>query len=91
MTIRHTLFLEYKFVKPGKGQAFTRVKLRNLINGSVLDRTYKSGETVSGADVVETDLQYLYQSDEEWVFMDTVNFEQKTLNQTIIGESKKLA
>ena len=52
--------LENEFVKPGKGQAFNRVKLRNLKTGRVLDKTFKSGESLEGADVVEMDMQYLY-------------------------------
>lgn len=82
------IILEYKFVKPGKGQAFTRVKLRNLVNGSVIDRTYKSGESVAGAEVVELRLQYLYHSDGQWVFMDPASFEQYSLDAVIVGESK---
>ncbi|MGH8245944.1 MAG: elongation factor P, partial [Gammaproteobacteria bacterium] len=52
--------LENEFVKPGKGQAFNRVKLRNLKTGRVLERTFKSGESVEAADVVDLELQYLY-------------------------------
>ncbi len=52
--------LENEFVKPGKGQAFNRVKFRNLLNGRVWERTFKSGETIEAADVVETDMEYLY-------------------------------
>ena len=48
------------FIKPGKGQAFTRIKIRNLINGRVTEKTFKSGESVDGADVLETEMQYLY-------------------------------
>ena len=56
--------LENEFVKPGKGQAFNRVKLRNLKTGRVLERTFKSGDTMEGADVVELNLQYLYNDGE---------------------------
>lgn len=63
--------LENEFVKPGKGQAFNRVRLRNLINGRVWERTFKSGETLEGADVSETDMQYLYSDGEFWHFMKT--------------------
>ena len=68
--------LENEFVKPGKGQAFNRVKLRNLKNGRVLERTYKSGETVEGADVVDLELQYLYTDGEMWYFMHPTSYEQ---------------
>jgi len=63
--------LENEFVKPGKGQAFNRVRLRNLNNGRVWERTFKSGETLEGADVSETDMQYLYSDGEFWHFMKT--------------------
>ena len=56
--------LENEFVKPGKGQAFNRVKLRNLKTGRVIERTFKSGETMETADVVDTDMQYLYNDGE---------------------------
>ena len=68
--------LENEFVKPGKGQAFNRVKLRNLKNGRVLERTYKSGDTVEGADVVDLELQYLYTDGEMWYFMHPTSYEQ---------------
>ena len=68
--------LENEFVKPGKGQAFNRVKLRNLKNGRVLERTYKSGETVEGADVLDLELQYLYSDGEMWYFMHPTSYEQ---------------
>ncbi len=63
--------LENEVVKPGKGQAFNRVKLRNLMNGRVWERTYKSGESVDAADVLETDMEYLYNDGEFWHFMKT--------------------
>lgn len=63
--------LENEYVKPGKGQAFNRVKLRNLINGRVWERTFKSGESLESADVMETDMSYLYTDGEFWHFMKT--------------------
>jgi elongation factor P len=63
--------LENEYVKPGKGQAFNRVKLRNLISGRVWERTFKSGESLEGADVMETDMSYLYTDGEFWHFMKT--------------------
>jgi len=68
--------IENEHVKPGKGQAFNRVKLRNLKTGRILERTYKSGDSVEGADVVEVSLQYLYNDGEMWHFMDPDSFEQ---------------
>ncbi|MAK92561.1 MAG: elongation factor P, partial [Oleibacter sp.] len=52
--------IENEYVKPGKGQAFNRVKLRNLRNGRVVEKTFKSGDSLEGADVVEVDMEYLY-------------------------------
>ena len=62
--------IENEFVKPGKGQAFNRVKIRNLITGRVLEKTFKSGESVEGADVHETEMQYLYSDGERWLVLD---------------------
>src|SRR6056297_3039927 len=63
--------LENEFVKPGKGQAFNRVRLRNLISGRVWERTFKSGESLEAADVLELDMEYLYTDGEFWYFMKT--------------------
>lgn len=68
--------LENEFVKPGKGQAFNRVKLRNLNSGRVWERTFKSGESLEAADVVDTDMEYLYTDGEFWHFMDPNSYEQ---------------
>lgn len=68
--------IENEFVKPGKGQAFSRVKLRNLKTGRVLERTFKSGESVEAADVMDVDAQYLYNDGEFWHFMVPDTFEQ---------------
>ena len=63
--------LENEFVKPGKGQAFNRVRLRNLITGRVWERTFKSGDSLEGADVMDLDMEYLYTDGEYWHFMKT--------------------
>lgn len=63
--------VENEFVKPGKGQAFSRVKLRNLKSGRVWDRTFKSGESIEAADVMEYDMEYVYSDGEYWHFMKT--------------------
>lgn len=81
--------IENEFVKPGKGQAFSRVKLRNLKNGRVLERTYKSGESVEAADVVDVDLQYLYNDGDEWHFMHEETFEQYAVMQSAVGDAAK--
>ena len=81
--------IENEFVKPGKGQAFNRVKLRNLKTGRVVERTYKSGETLDGADVLEKDLQYLYSDGESWHFMDAESYEQYIADANAVGEASK--
>ena len=63
--------LENEFVKPGKGQAFNRVKLRNLKSGRVWERTFKSGDSLEGADVIELDMEYVYNDGEYYYFMKT--------------------
>lgn len=81
--------IENEFVKPGKGQAFNRVKVRNLKTGRVIERTFKSGESVEGADVLELDLQYLYNDGEFWYFMDQESFEQYTADEKAVGDAEK--
>lgn len=81
--------MENEYVKPGKGQAFNRVKLRNLKNGRVIERTFKSGDTLPGADVQEMDLQYLYFDGEYWHFMAQDTFEQYMAGKTAMEEAKK--
>lgn len=78
-----------EFVKPGKGQAFNRVKLRNLKTGRVLEKTFKSGESLEAADVVEMDMQYLYNDGSHWHFMDPKSFEQITAGGAAVGDSKQ--
>ena len=81
--------LDVEFVKPGKGQAFTRVKMRNLITGRVWERTFKSNESIESADVMDTDLEYLYTDGEMWHFMDTNSFEQVAADKNAIGDAAK--
>lgn len=79
--------VENQFVKPGKGQAFNRVKVRNLKTDRVIDRTFKSGESVEAADVVETEMQYLYNDGEYWHFMLPDSFEQYAANLAALGNA----
>jgi len=81
--------IENEFVKPGKGQAFNRVRVRNLKSGRVIERTFKSGESVEAADVMETNLQYLYSDGESWHFMHPETFEQLIADETAVGEAVK--
>lgn len=79
--------VDVEFVKPGKGQAFTRVKLKNLMSGRTWERTFKSGDSVEGADVMDTDMEYLYNDGEMWHFMDPNTYEQVAADQTAIGDT----
>jgi len=81
--------VENEFVKPGKGQAFNRVKIRNLKTNRVIDRTYKSGESVEAADVMDTDMQYLYSDGEFWYFMDPESYEQVGADANAVGDNTK--
>lgn len=78
--------VEFQFVKPGKGQAFTRTKLKNLLTGAVIERTFKSGEKLQPADVEERQMQFLYKEGDMFVFMDTGNYEQIQLAPELIGD-----
>ncbi len=81
--------IENEFVKPGKGQAFSRVKIRNLKTGRVIEKTFKSGESVEAADVLETTLQYLYNDGEFWHFMDPQSFEQYAASEAAVADAIK--
>ncbi len=79
--------VENEFVKPGKGQAFSRVKLRNLKTGRVWERTFKSGESLEAADVMERDMEYLYSDGEFWHFMEPDTYEQYQADKNAVGEN----
>jgi elongation factor P len=79
--------LENEMVKPGKGQAFNRVRVRNLRTGRVVEKTFKSGDSVEAADVVDTDMQYLYNDGEFWHFMQPESFEQFTADKNAISDA----
>jgi elongation factor P len=83
------VILENEFVKPGKGQAFNRVRIRNLKTGRVNEKTFKSGESVEAADVVDTDMQYLYFDGEFWHFMVPDSFEQYAADAKVVGDAKE--
>lgn len=83
------VIIENEFVKPGKGQAFNRVKFRNLLTGRVNERTFKSGESVEGADVIDTEMQYLYNDGAVWHFMHPETFEQVGADEAAVGETTK--
>jgi elongation factor P len=78
----------FQFVKPGKGTAFTRTKLKNMISGAVLERTFRTGETIKAADIVEITTNYLYNDGEFFVFMDMESFEQVFVSPSTIKDEK---
>lgn len=82
------LILENEYVKPGKGQAFNRIKLRNLINGRVVDKTLKSNESLESADIEEMQVNFLYSDGQEWHFMNNDTFEQYAVDDKAVGDSK---
>ncbi len=82
------IVIEFQFSKPGKGQALYRCKLRNMINGVIIDRTYRSGDTFEPADLQERKMQYLYSQENEFYFMDVENYEQSMLTAEQVGDAK---
>jgi len=82
------VIIENEFVKPGKGQAFNRVRIRNLKTGRVVERTYKSGDSVEAADVVELDMQFLYTDGELWHFMEPDSYEQYAAGEAAVADAK---
>ncbi|WOG27930.1 elongation factor P [Endozoicomonas sp. 8E] len=82
------VIIENEFVKPGKGQAFNRVKFRNLMSNRVWERTFKSGESIEAADVMDYDMEYLYTDGEFWHFMMTDgSFEQHAASREAVGDT----
>ncbi len=83
------IIVENEFVKPGKGQAFNRVRIRNLKTGKTVDKTFKSGESVEAADVMETEMQFLYSDGEHWHFMVPETYEQFAADEKAVTVAKK--
>ena len=81
--------VEFQHVKPGKGGAFVRTKIKNLITGRVLDPTFKSGDKVGKPDMEEKDMQFLYMDGEHFAFMDTTTYEQTLIDADVLGDSAK--
>ncbi|MDA8197852.1 MAG: elongation factor P [Thermaerobacter sp.] len=81
--------LEFQHVKPGKGSAFVRTKMKNLLTGSIVERTFNAGERVAAAKVERREMQYLYESSGEYTFMDTESFEQIGLSADQVGDGVK--
>lgn len=82
--------IEFQHVKPGKGGAFVRTKLKSLRSGNVIERTYRSGEKLETPDLEELEMKFLYASGDEYTFMDTSNYEQLTFNRKLLGDNADL-
>lgn len=80
------LMIEMNFVKPGKGNAFYKCRMKNLIRGTTLERTYKGGDSLESADVETTVVQFLYRQGEDYVFMDGTSFEQYDVPSDVAGD-----
>lgn len=76
----------FQFVKPGKGTAFTRTKLKNLLTGAVIERTYRTGEQLAEADIEEHPMQFLYNTGDVYTFMNTETYEQVELGRQFLGD-----
>ncbi len=79
--------VEFQHVKPGKGGAFVRTKLKNVLSGKVVDKTFNAGTKVETATVDKREMQYLYKDGEEWVFMDTQTYDQIHVPDAVVGDS----
>lgn len=82
------LVLEVNFVKPGKGNAFYKLRVQNLLTRNTLEKTIRGGEKVESADVSDADMQYMYQDAQGYVFMDKNSFEQYTIPVKVLGDDK---
>ena len=82
------VIIDFQFSKPGKGQSLYRCKLRNMITGVIIDRTYRSGDTFEPANLEQRKMQYLYNQDGVFYFMDLETYEQSSLNEDQVGEAK---
>lgn len=82
--------IDFQHVKPGKGSAFVRTRLKNVLRGNVLEKTFRAGEMLTRAIIETREMQYLYGSGDEFHFMDNSNYEQVTLGHDLLGESVDL-
>jgi elongation factor P len=81
--------VEFQHVKPGKGGAFVRTKLKNVLSGKVVDKTFNAGVKVETANVDKRDMQYLYRDGDDWVFMDTSTYDQVTILNAVVGDHSR--
>jgi elongation factor P len=82
------IIVDFQHVKPGKGGAFVRTKVKNLLSGRVLDQTFRSGERVKKPDLMEREMQYLYREGDRYCMMDNDNYEQIMLTEAQVGEAR---
>ncbi|HET6613872.1 MAG TPA: elongation factor P, partial [Kofleriaceae bacterium] len=82
--------VDFQFVKPGKGTAFTRTKFKNLLTGGVIEKNIRSGEKLEPANVEERDMQFLYKEGDDFVFMDETTYEQTTVLAEVVGDDADL-
>ena len=80
--------LEEEFIKPGKGQAFSKIKYRNLLNNRVGEKTCKVGESLESTDIKEVEMQYLYSDGTDWCFMNQETYEQVVVNENLLGDKR---
>lgn len=80
------IIVEFQHIKPGKGSAFTRTRIRNLITGRTIDPTFKSGDKVGKPDIDEKTMQYLYHEGDHYTFMDTTSYEQTIIDKEALGD-----
>lgn len=80
------IIIEFQHVKPGKGGAFVRTKLKSLKSGNVIERTYRSGEKLETPDLEEREMKFLYATGDQYTFMDTENYEQLTFDRASLGD-----
>lgn len=78
--------VDFQHVSPGKGSAFTRTKLKNMLNGNVIERTFKSGDKVDRANIEQREMQFLFRDSAGFTFMDIKNYEQMIIPETVLGE-----
>jgi elongation factor P len=81
--------VEFQHVKPGKGGAFVRTKLKNVLSGKVVDKTFNAGVKVETASVDKRDMQYLYRDGDDWVLMDTTTYDQVTIPDAVVGDNSR--
>ncbi len=81
--------VDFQHVKPGKGPAFVRTKLKNILSGKVVDKTFNAGVSVETANVDKRNMQYLYRDGEDWVFMDLDTYDQYPISDTVVGDASQ--